>query len=273
VDPNELLQRGVLYTLPGMDDVAVLNDVVYKTAGEALLHLDVYRPSNLRPDKPCPAVIFIHGDGPPEMLRNSKDWGVFIGWGRLAAVSGFVGVTFNHRSTDGLTRLSDVAGDIDDLLGYIRAHAGELGLDPERICIWTCSAGGPFGLRAALRNPAPYVRCVVSYYAIMDLQQFRSQVPPEVSDETLREFSPVRYLSTDRARIAPLFVARAGRDRPELNESIAGFVREALANNITLDFMNHPNGQHAFDMLDDDARTREIIQRTLEFMQTHLATT
>ena len=35
-------------------------------------------------------------------------------------------------------------------------------------------------------------------------------------------------------------------------------------------FMNHPSGMHAFDMLNDNDRSREIICMTLEFIRTHL---
>jgi hypothetical protein len=35
--------------------------------------------------------------------------------------------------------------------------------------------------------------------------------------------------------------------------------------------MNHPTGLHGFDLLNDDARSREIIRATLEFVKTHLS--
>jgi hypothetical protein len=35
-------------------------------------------------------------------------------------------------------------------------------------------------------------------------------------------------------------------------------------------FMTHPGGQHAFDILDDVARSHEIIKRTIEFLKTSL---
>jgi hypothetical protein len=34
--------------------------------------------------------------------------------------------------------------------------------------------------------------------------------------------------------------------------------------------MNHPTGRHGFDILDDDARSREIIARTLDFLKARL---
>jgi hypothetical protein len=67
-----------------------------------------------------------------------------------------------------------------------------------------------------------------------------------------------------------MLVARAGQDHPFLNDALDRFVREALVQNAPLDLLNHREGRHAFDILDDDARSREIISRTLEFLQAHL---
>ena len=48
------------------------------------------------------------------------------------------------------------------------------------------------------------------------------------------------------------------------------FVQLAIANNVPITFMNHPEGMHAFDMLNDNERSREIIRATLEFIKVHL---
>ena len=90
------------------------------------------------------------------------------------------------------------------------------------------------------------------------------------TEETRREFSPVRHLAAAGEQTPPLFVARAGRDNPWLNASIDRFVQEALARNAPLELMTHPAGQHGFDILDDDDRSREIITRTLDFLKGRL---
>jgi len=59
------------------------------------------------------------------------------------------------------------------------------------------------------------------------------------------------------------FKADCGRSAPRPEQ-------EALARNLTLEVMNHAAGRHGFDILDDDARSREIIARTLEFPQARL---
>ena len=66
-------------------------------------------------------------------------------------------------------------------------------------------------------------------------------------------------------------MARAGLDHPSLNATIDRFIAAALARDAPLEAMNHPEGRHGFDILDDDLRTRENAARTIEFLRTHLA--
>lgn len=38
---------------------------------------------------------------------------------------------------------------------------------------------------------------------------------------------------------------------------------------MTLELLTHTQGHHGFDIEDDDARSREILQHTLEFIRLH----
>jgi acetyl esterase/lipase len=76
----------VVYSLPNMDAVAISKDVPYRQLDGVMALADIYRPTNAH--APLPAVIFVHGDGPPEM-GPAKEWGQYRGWGRLAAASGW----------------------------------------------------------------------------------------------------------------------------------------------------------------------------------------
>ncbi|HET7451254.1 MAG TPA: esterase, partial [Thermoanaerobaculia bacterium] len=111
----------------------------------------------------------------------------------------------------------------------------------------------------------------VAYYAALDIREKPPGASPAISDETRRDLSPAHHVRAEGGRTAPLFVARAGLDHPFLNASIDRFVAEALAANAEIDVMNHPQGRHGFDILDDDPRSREIIGRTVEFLKTRLA--
>ena len=69
----------------------------------------------------------------------------------------------------------------------------------------------------------------------------------------------------------PMFFARAGQDTiPGLNAAMDRFIAAALAANAPVTVVNHPSGEHGFDMLNDDDRSREIIRGVLEFLRTYL---
>jgi acetyl esterase/lipase len=69
-----------------------------------------------------------------------------------------------------------------------------------------------------------------------------------------------------------MFLVRAGRDRwPEILSSLDHFNSFALEQNLRVTMRNYPEGQHAFDALDDTAETRSIIRQTLTFLTEHLA--
>jgi dipeptidyl aminopeptidase/acylaminoacyl peptidase len=272
--------KPVVYAIPGMEEAIVQKDITYKTVDGNELKLDVYYPSDYDGETRLPAVIFVHGDGPPEFLKEAKEWEQYTSWGQLAAASGLVAVTFNHRSTEMLTRLYEAASDVDDLIAFVRDESKMLGVDANRLGIWVCSAGGPMGLRSALRDAPPHVRCIVSYYAISDLKvyyeepeeetEFPGPSLPAFSQEVFDEFSGATLISKSTLNVAPMLIVRAGLDHPSLNASIDRLLMAAVAKNINIDFMNHARGHHAFDTLDNDERSREIIYTTLEFLRGNL---
>jgi acetyl esterase/lipase len=177
-------------------------------------------------------------------------------------------VTFNHRYHD-FAQLDQSASDVAAAIRYVRDHAELFNLDSDRLCLWAISGGGPF-LSFALRDKPTFVRCIVAYYALLDLRQSK-EASAAVSKEALRKFSPVSCLSHSASAAAPIFVARAGLDYPEFDQSIDLFLREALAANAVLDLANHHQGQHGFDLLNDDPRSRWIIARTIEFVKAHVS--
>ena len=260
---EEIKPMRVVYSVPGMERVKVQKNLVFKKAGDLELQMDVYAPPDLKRGERRPAVVFVSGDAPWEILKDLKDWGVYVSYGQLAAAHGFVGVTFNHRSTERFAKLRDAASDVDDAIAYARGHADELGIDPDRICLWAYSAGGPF-LRTMLRDKPAFVRCVVGYYSMFG--------PPKgaTPEDVAREFTVANYLGQNPKSVPPLMVVRAGRDVPFINDSVDEFLREAVRQNLSIEFVNYAEGTHGFDVDVNTDRTREIIKRTLEFVKKHL---
>jgi acetyl esterase/lipase len=261
---EEMIRMRVVVQVPGMHAVEVRRDLVYRIASGQPLHMDVYRPPG--PPWPPPAVILVHGGPTPR--TGAKNMGVFVSYGELLAASGFVGVTFDHRFL-APSRLTDAKEDVAELIAHVRSDGGSLGLDPERLALWAFSGGGPL-LAAPLLERPRWLRAVVAYYAILDLREPPPGADDGLSPEQRRDFSAVHGLGEDARSAPPLLIARAGLDNPRLNDGIDRFVQAALTRGARVDLLNHPDGRHGFDILDDDARSAQIIQRTLAFLRDHL---
>ena len=265
-----LVNAPVVLTLPDMERVRVHRNLVYSASDDPNLRLDIYQPPLELSQARFPVVLLIHG-GAGAALRP-KDWGFFQSWGRLLAAAGMVAVTFTHRQAGPPDMLlAEAAGDVHDAIQFARQNAGEWGADPDRVGVAAWSLGGAL-LSGLLREPPPYLRCLLAFCPMLDLQLW---APPGASASiltTLRAFSPVACLEAQHAvPVPPLFIARAGRDGiPLLNTGLDHFVAGALAANLPLTLMNHPEGVHGFDNQNDDARSREILGAAITFARSHL---
>ena len=112
---------------------------VYKSIGETELRLHIFQPSEQidKRDK-RPAIVFFFGGG----WRGGKI-GQFREQARYFAIRGMVGILADYRvqSRHGVTPFECVA-DAKSAIRWVRAHAEELGIDPNRIVASGGSAGG-----------------------------------------------------------------------------------------------------------------------------------
>lgn len=268
----EIVKKRLVYPVPDLAEIEILRNVIYKTVEDSELEMDVYLPEKDTNDDPVPGVLFIHGGPlPAGMGPPPKDWGVFVSYGELMAASGLVGITFNHRFGN-LTDLEQSAADVRDAVDYVRKEAESFRLDPERLSLWAFSGGGPH-LAPYLRERPPYLRCLVAYYTVLDPSVFKQMeslgplVSGELDEETLAKFSASLQLEGQEPPLPPILVARAGLDHPAINQSIDEFCSKALETNLEIDLLTHPKGHHGFEILDDLARTHEILGRTLELIK------
>jgi dienelactone hydrolase len=251
----------VVYTMPGTERVVVRRGVPYRTAGDATLTMDIYTPPGTADDTRLPAVVFVFGypDAAIEAKIGSKlkDVGQYVCWGQLAASSGLIAITYETSQPE---------ADIHAVLAHIREHAAALGIDACRIGLWACSGNVPVALAALMGEP---VRCAVLYYGYM-LDRPGSHIVAEAA-RRVGFANPCRADAFDALpRDVPLFVVKAGRDGKGLNETIDHFVREARSRDVPLTLVDYAEGRHAFDIVDDSERSREIVEGTLAFLQSHL---
>jgi dienelactone hydrolase len=191
--------------------------------------------------------------------------GQYRSWGALLAANGLAAIAFDHGSSEGRTKMQQVVAQIRGLMAAVERESGQLCIDTTRTCVWSGSAGVPFGFVAALDHPS--VRCQVAFCGPMDLRGDDTRTSGEASEANLAEYSPITHLERRRDAIPPIFIAKAGLDRPGINDSIDAFVTRAAEFGARVQLETHPDGRHAFDILDDDDRSREVIQASLAFMR------
>jgi acetyl esterase/lipase len=189
--------------------------------------------------------------------------GAYTSWGRLAAASGLIAITYANR---------EPAADIHALLQFVRQNAGPLGIDENRIGFWSCSGNVPLTLSVLMREAKDYLKCAALCYGLM-LDLDGSTVVTEAS-KTWGFVNPCEGKSVDDLPPQlPLFIVRAGQDQfPRLNETIDRFLAKAVARNLPVTFTNHRAAPHAFDLFDDSDASHEIIRQVLAFMRFHLLT-
>lgn len=200
-------------------DVRVTKDVSYGQAGGQNLLLDVYEPSEAAANK-RPAVVMIHGGG---WMFGDKSF--YAPMASHLASRGYVAFSINYR----LAPRYHYPAQVDDSMRavrWIRAHAADYSVDPDRIGALGDSAGGYLVAMLGERDVrdatdsalAPYsskVQCVVDFYgptdftlspsaahvsaqALQILQAFFGKSPTEAPD-LYRQGSPIIYVDKQSA--------------------------------------------------------------------------
>ncbi len=119
---------------PGLPaGVKAIRDVEYAKVEGSSLKLDLYLPQ-AAPAGKLPVVVWIHGGGWSAGSRSPCPAAVFV-------PDGFAAVSISYR----FTSVAPFPAQIYDCKGairWVRAHAQEYSLDPNRIGVWGGSAGG-----------------------------------------------------------------------------------------------------------------------------------
>ena len=148
-------------------------DVEYGRVGERALVLDLYTPKNLT--APAPMILFIHGGG-----WRSGDKGDYRFYTRHFAEQGYVVASIGYRLSKE-AKYPAAVHDVKCAVRYVRAHAEELNIDPERIGVIGGSAGGHLAMMIGYSSDvhrlegdggwpdtSSHVKCVVNIYGPVD---------------------------------------------------------------------------------------------------------
>ena len=182
----------------------VKRGVRYGKAGRVGLKLDLYLP-NGEASKPRPTVVLIHGGAWLFGTRYQLHW-----YGSRLARAGYVAASINYRMLP-MYPFPYCIHDCKAAVRWLRLHADEYGIDPERIAAFGNSAGGHLaGLLATTRprdglegplNPetSSAVQAAISMYGAVDLTEYRGWRKRDLSRRVASEFVGY-FVSVGRGR-------------------------------------------------------------------------
>ena len=192
------------------------------------LQMDVYRPANAA-GKTLPVLVFFN------IASGAQRSNFFYKpWAEIAASRDLVAILPDLRD-------ESFEKDFDALIAHLTANASSLGIDRDRIALYAGS-GNVYRALPLVQNPKQtVVKSAVMYYGSAQVSEFR--------------------------RDLPILMVRAGLDRPPVNRAIADLATLAANQNAPLTLLNYAGGHHAFEIVDDEDATRDVIDTTIEFVK------
>ena len=200
---------------------SLTTDVVYGHKDGLALTFDVHRPAQ---PNGAGVIVIVSGG-----WQSSVEMGRLIAQGYCPSLNakGFTVFAVRHGSSPRYP-MSAIVADMRRAVRFIRQHAGEYGVDPNRIGVYGGSAGGQLALLLgttsdpgdpsasdAVLRESSRVAAVVAYFPPTDLsrwgtQRIRQAFPAmRLTDAEAAEYSPIRFVSPGAA---PSLIAHGDAD-------------------------------------------------------------
>lgn len=225
-------------------------DIEFARVGDVSLTLDAFVPDG---DGPFPTAILVHGGGFTKGDKQSYIKPLFA----PLSEAGFTWFTINYRlaPTHPWPACLD---DVETAIRWVKAHAKEYKVDPNRISLIGESAGGHLVSMAGVRSSGDTaVAAVVPFYAPHDLEtraKQRRSIGPGLSglfgirDEVnhanlkvLAEGSPTNHL---KAGLPPFLLIHGDKDEQVAYEQSPQFQTKSKALGNRCELITIPGGIH-----------------------------
>jgi len=263
------------------DGAWAMRDVEYGEVDGYPLLLDAWLPAD---DEVHPAVVHIHGGG---WRNGSKAGGFRAVRGEELIADGIAVFSLNYR----LSGVAPYPAAVEDCLAamrWIREHAAEFNVDPDRLAVWGGSAGGHLVLMMGFLEPGPgdldaqgdrldnLVRCIVAKNPPTDLAAdgmhderalllFMAATRDD-DPERFEAASPITHASADDPPVLMLHGTEDGTVPYAQSVALAARLDELGVANELITFEGAGHGLRGADREEIDA----AMARVVEFVKEHL---
>jgi acetyl esterase/lipase len=233
-------------SIPGASQlIQVFSDVPYRSGESRAFRLDLALPPRAGGEL-RPAIVIVHGGG---WAAGSKTDAVYQGLLLDYARQGYVTTSVEYRLTREAPFPTAVA-DVKCSVKWVRAHAKQLGVDPDRIGAYGHSAGAHLVMMAALVPESAGLdgddcdwKGVSGNVNVVAAGSTPTEGGARQPAERQRsEFWPIGYIRKD---VPPMLVIQGSADpivRAELTESFIEKIKAAGASDVT--YLRIDGGDH-----------------------------
>lgn len=245
--------------------IAIHDGLRYRSGESAAWRLDLAMPENSGTEL-RPAIVIIHGGGWNAGSRRSRPYRRML---TEFALHGYVTISVDYRLLSEAP-MAEIVEDVDCAVRWLRAHADEYRVDPERIGAFGHSAGAHLALMLGVSPPAPAVEGDCEWNAhsgrvtAVAGGSTPTLLPPRFGDS--ERFSPASYIA---ASLPPLLLIHGTADPIVPVAGVDDYVEKVKAAGSTdVTYLRIEGGDHdvAYDDSMEpslDAITR-FFQRTLQ---------
>jgi acetyl esterase/lipase len=255
------------YALRTAKELKPTRAVAYKTLPERKLELRIFEPKGFAATDRRPCFVAFHGGG---WVAGTPD--VVYCVASHFADRGWVGISVQYRikrkSAD--WTVFDTVRDGRSAIRYIRAHAAELGIDPNKIVAGGRSAGGHIAASTALFEGVdepgedPKVSCVPNalalYSAVLDTSE--AGYGQQTIGERWQELSPVLHV---KSGLPPTIVLHGIRDTITPVAGAKLFVEQMQKAGNRCELILSQRGSHSY-MMRTQPLFDEAMQQTRDFL-------
>jgi acetyl esterase/lipase len=204
-------------------EVVIRSDVVYVERDGVKLSGDLYLPKGV---EKAPVLVAVHGGG---WQRGSR--AIYKYWGPYLAKNGYAVFAVSYRlMKPGFKTYPGAIQDVKAAIQFVRAKAGDLGVDPERIALVGDSAGAHLVSLTALAHAEPpfngadpgnpnaatsaAVKAVIGFYGVYDmLAQWQHDQLARPNDQITAKFLDAAPMSNRRVFFEASPLSYATRDK------------------------------------------------------------
>lgn len=243
-------------------DMKPTRQVVYKKVGERELSLDIFEPDGFKPSDKRPCFVSIHGggwtSGSPRSMYAFADH---------CAKLGMVSVCVQYRLYKAGTEVSvfDCVKYARAALRYVRAHAAELGIDPNKIIANGASAGGHLAAATAMFDGVDHADENLSVSCRPDALVLFSPVIDTSMEgygnakigESWKDLSPAHQV---KAKMPPTILFHGDGDTTTPIQGAKLFFDEMKNAGNRIEFVSPPGAIHTY-MFKDAALYEDTLQR------------